>query len=127
MRVVAAVIRDNGEFLVCRRGANKELAGKWEFPGGKVEVEESDQAALVREIHEELRVAIVVEDFIVASSMPRGLGTIEMFTYFARLESSRPLNSSDHDRLEWLKKEELYGLDWADLDIPVVHSIRNLS
>ena len=124
MRVVAAVIRDEGYYLACRRGENLELAGKWEFPGGKVELGETDQEALAREISEELGVSVVVEEFITQTSMPRGLGSIEMFTYFARLEGSRPTRSSDHDRMDWLTPGELVSLDWAELDIPVVHAIR---
>jgi 8-oxo-dGTP diphosphatase len=124
MRVVAAVIRDEGKFLACRRGGNHELVGKWEFPGGKVELGETDQDALTREISEELGVSVVVEEFIFQSSVTRGLGSIEMFTYYARLEGARPSSSSDHDRLEWLTLDELGSLDWAELDIPVVHAIR---
>ena len=126
MRVVAAVIRDNGQIFICRRNPNKELAGKWEFPGGKVEPGETDQDALAREIKEELGVAIVVEDFIIESNMPRGLGSINMFTYFARLQGARPVSSTDHDLIEWVDDQELQFFDWADLDIPVIQSIRNL-
>ena len=54
MRVVAAIIESNGELLACRRASHKSLAGKWEFPGGKVEPGETEQQALVREIREEL-------------------------------------------------------------------------
>jgi 8-oxo-dGTP diphosphatase len=124
MRVVAAVIRDDGKLLACRRGGNHELAGKWEFPGGKVEHGETDQDALAREISEELGVAVIVEELIIQSSMARGLGSIEMFTYYARLVEGRPTGSSDHDRMEWLTPEELEPLDWAELDIPVVKAIR---
>jgi 8-oxo-dGTP diphosphatase len=127
MRVVAGVIRDQGRFLACRRGGNHELAGQWEFPGGKVEPGETDQQALAREISEELGVTIVVEDFITQSTLPRGLGSIEMFTYFARLEGLRPSSSSDHDLLEWVAVEELPFRTWAALDIPVVGTLLKLA
>lgn len=127
MKVVAAVIRDKGEFLACRRSRNHELAGKWEFPGGKVEENETDEIALAREILEELGIEVIVEEFITASSIPRGLGQIDMYTYFARLKASRPIHSTDHDEILWLKPTELSVLDWATLDIPVVHAISRLT
>lgn len=127
MRVVAAVIRDEDLYLACRRGGNHELAGKWEFPGGKVEANETDEGALVREISEELGIQVLVEDFIIQSTITRGLGEINMFTYFVRLTGDRPTQSSDHDRLEWLTAKELLRLDWAELDIPVITALQQLS
>lgn len=124
MRVVAAVIMDDGKVLACRRNASHELAGKWEFPGGKVELGETDQIALAREVEEELGVRIVVGDFIIESSMPRGLGRTEMFTYFAHLVGPRPVKSSDHDLMEWVAIEQLHSFNWADLDVPVVNALQ---
>jgi 8-oxo-dGTP diphosphatase len=120
MRVVAGVIVDRGEILACRRGPNTELSGKWEFPGGKVETNETDQDALVRELEEELAVQISVGHLIAETSQFRGLGKITMFTYFCELVGPRPIQSSDHDQLLWLHLDELRTLDWAGLDIPVV-------
>ena len=124
MRVVAAVIRNDGQVLACRRGGNHELAGMWEFPGGKVEPGETDQLALAREIQEELGIAIVVDEFIIQSSMPRGLGSIEMFTYYARLVGALPTISADHDSMEWSDIDNLHTYDWAPLDIPVVKALQ---
>ncbi len=61
--VAAALINDNNEVLLAQRPAGKRLAGKWEFPGGKVEAEESPEAALVRELHEELGIEIEPERY----------------------------------------------------------------
>jgi 8-oxo-dGTP diphosphatase len=120
MRVVAGVIVDRGEVLACRRGPFTELSGKWEFPGGKVETNETDHDALVREIEEELSAQISVGNLIAETSQLRGLGKITMFTYFCELLGPRPIQSSDHDQLLWLPIGELRTLDWAELDIPVV-------
>lgn len=127
LKVVAAVIRDNGHYLACRRSGNHELAGKWEFPGGKVEDNETDEIALTREIFEELGIEVIVEEFITKSSIPRGLGQIDMSTYFARLKTGRPSQSTDHDQLVWFTSKELSDLDWAQLDIPVVQAIQRLT
>jgi 8-oxo-dGTP diphosphatase len=123
MRVVAAIIESNGELLACRRAAHKNLAGKWEFPGGKVEAGETDETALAREILEELGTSVTVETLVETTfSSTNGL-SIEMASYRCRLISERPTQSSDHDKLLWLTLEELQTLDWAELDIPVVEKL----
>lgn len=126
MRVVAAVIRDHERLLACRRAPHKSLAGKWEFPGGKVEPLESDEGALAREIQEELGVGIIVEEFLIETSQYHGEKLIEMFTYLATLGAERPTQSSDHDQMKWLSLNELSQYDWAELDIPVIERLQEL-
>ena len=121
MLVVAAVIRHQGLVLACRRAGHKSLAGKWEFPGGKVESGETDEVALKREILEELQIEIEVGP-LVTRSRSQSSG-IEMHSYFASLKSGFPMASSDHDELRWLKVEELSGLEWPELDIPVLEAL----
>ena len=123
MRVVAAVIQDQDKVLVCRRAPHKSLAGKWEFPGGKVEAGESDPQALIREIHEELGSEISVGTFIVKSTLETSESSLEMHTYFAKLVSAPPTASSDHDELRWVQIDELPSLEWPVLDIPVVDAL----
>jgi 8-oxo-dGTP diphosphatase len=125
MRVVAAVISHKGEFLACRRAQHKSLAGFWEFPGGKVEADESDQQALARELKEELGIDVIVGNFICKSSSDVNGTTIEMFTYFCELRSEAPTSSSDHDKLAWVTRDELAALEWPPLDIPVVEALLN--
>jgi len=124
MRVVAAVIKHEGRFLACRRAEHKSLAGKWEFPGGKVEPDETDQNALKREILEELQVEIEV-GALVAISYSTTSG-IEMHSYFATLKDGAPVSSSDHDEFRWLKVEELPKLEWPELDLPVLRVLQTI-
>jgi len=124
MRVVAAVINHNDTLLACRRAAHKSLPGKWEFPGGKVEVGESDRDALVREIREELGVDISIGALIEISFEERLNLKIEMHTYSAQLVGEVPASSTDHDLLQWVAVSDLQKLDWAALDIPVVEKLQ---
>lgn len=124
MRVVAAVIRDQERFLACRRAPHKSLAGKWEFPGGKVERLETDEEALTREILEELGVEVSIQQFLIETSQKQGDGKIEMFSYLARLTSELPTHSSDHDQMKWLPLNELSFYDWAELDVPVIEKLQ---
>lgn len=126
MRVVAAVIQNQDAILVCRRAPHKSFPGKWEFPGGKVEANETDEQALAREIREELGVEITVGAFIVKSSSFGSDLSIEMHTYFANLISELPTTSSDHDELRWVTRNQLTELEWPPLDIPVVAALGRL-
>lgn len=123
MRVVAAVIKAGDLYLACRRASHKSLAGKWEFPGGKVETSETDETALAREIREELGTEVTVEQLVETTFSSASGTSIEMASYLCRLISERPTQSSDHDKLLWLALEELQTLDWAELDIPVVEKL----
>jgi len=107
MRVVAAVIVMDSLVLVCRRAQHKSLSGFWEFPGGKVEQDETDSDALSRELHEELGILVKVGDLLTTSySKSNGL-EIEMHTYLCELTSDPPTSSSDHDQLIWVGTQEL--------------------
>jgi 8-oxo-dGTP diphosphatase len=123
MRVVAAVIVNEGLYLACRRAAHKSLSGFWEFPGGKVESGESDEEALARELEEELGIQVEVGGFICKSTSIASGSQIEMFTYLCTLKSLPPTSSSDHDELRWAQIGELASLEWPVLDIPVLDAL----
>jgi 8-oxo-dGTP diphosphatase len=120
LRVVAAVLVDGGRVLACRRAPGRASAGKWEFPGGKVDPDESPEAALAREIEEELGVAVEVGALLHRASTPVGGLVIDLACYSARPAGELPTTSTDHDELRWLLPEELGALGWAAPDIPAV-------
>ena len=97
MHVVAAIIQESGRFLLARRAPHRPDAGFWEFPGGKVSPEESPQAALARELHEELSVEALVGPLFLEWRED------ERFFqgYLAQILSGQP-QLSDHDELRWL-------------------------
>lgn len=123
VHVVAAIIHDAGLVLACRRAPHKTAAGQWEFPGGKVEPDESPEAALAREIREELSVEVVVGALVDRSTTVVGEIDIDLACYDARLVGPRPTASTDHDRLEWRRPAELHDLDWAEPDLPAVRRV----
>jgi 8-oxo-dGTP diphosphatase len=120
LHVVAAVIEDDGRVLVCRRRAGKADAGKWEFPGGKIEPGETPSEALVREIREELDLSIEVRGELTTDDTEVGERMIRLTCLTVTLASARPTTSTDHDALVWAARDELPGFDWAAPDLPAV-------
>jgi 8-oxo-dGTP diphosphatase len=116
VRVVAAVIERDGRLLACRRAPGKDAAGRWEFPGGKVEPGEEPEDALAREIQEELGVRIHVGTLLDRTVT----GRVDLACYAATLVDAVPADSTDHDALRWLAPARLRELEWADADLAVV-------
>jgi 8-oxo-dGTP diphosphatase len=122
--VVAAVIERDGLFLAARRTEPPELAGLWEFPGGKVEPGEDEAAALVRECREELGVEVAVgakvgPDYLTPS------GTMLVRTYRATLVGGEPAPIESHDELRWLAAAtpQVRALPWLDGDYLILDSL----
>ncbi len=119
--VVAAVIERDGRILVAQRHSGLH-AGKWEFPGGKVEPGESPEAALRREIDEEFGVEISVGDRLVEVPFSVAGSSYLLVAYAARHRSGeyRPV---DHHRIDWLAPDRLADLDLAPADVPVAAAV----
>lgn len=121
--VTAAIIIDNGKILIAQRADNQKLAGKWEFPGGKVEPGETPKECLVREIREELGIAIEAEEFFAESIYRYETGTIKLIAYKARwLDGEYKL--SVHSQIKWVGPNELDRYDFAPADIPIIRKIK---
>ena len=130
--VAAAAIVDDLErpraLLAARRSAPKSLTGRWEFPGGKVEEGESDEAALHREIREELGVDVRLGEQIHG---PDGedwpiLYGHRMRVWLAQIEAGIPEPLADHDDLRWLTHSDLHEVPWLEPDLPIVTAIHQI-
>ena len=120
IEVVAAVIFDSdNKILIARRGPFKSFAGKWEFPGGKVEVGESHQVALQRELLEEMNISTKVKTFIGTNNHQYDSFIINLHAYFTEYISGE-MKLTDHDLVEWVRFEDLGKYDFADADIPLL-------
>jgi len=126
IEVVAAVIFREGKVLCVQRAEHEKeyVSLKWEFPGGKVEVGERREEALVREIREELDVDIEVSQFLmtVEHTYPDFHLTMHVFT--CSLPEGEEVVLNEHVDMKWLATEELSTLDWAAADVPVVANLR---
>lgn len=122
-RVVAAVLVDGDRVLVARRPAHKRQGGLWELPGGKVDPGESDAAALVRELREELDVDVAPSAQLAVSRHTYEHGTIELVAVACSLRSGTP-RAVEHAELRWARADELDALDWAPADVPLLGAVR---
>ena len=126
IKVVAAVISDSLEnpkkFLATARGYG-EFKGKWEFPGGKIEVGETSQQALVREIQEELNVKIKVCDLIDTVEFDYPKFHLSMKCFLCVIVDGEIIFKEAEDA-KWLDKNELYSVDWLPADRIIVEKLK---
>lgn len=130
--VVGAAIVDDlirpTTLLSGRRTGPPELAGWWELPGGKVEPGEPPQAALHREIREELGVQIELGALVegpTAAGWPLG-GEYVMQVWLARITVGQARTMQDHDELRILRRSELYAVTWIPADLPIIVAVGEL-
>lgn len=124
LEVVGAVIVRNGLVLCTQRGTGA-LAGKWEFPGGKVEGDEVPRVALAREILEELNCHVSVGDEVTSTTHEYEFAVVSLTTYYCELAEGLP-ELSEHEAMAWLLPGEFHTVEWAPADIPAVELIQNM-
>jgi 8-oxo-dGTP diphosphatase len=117
--IVAAVIVMAGRVLACERSAPPEVAGRWEFPGGKVEPGESDQQALARECAEELGVRVEV-GARVGPDVPLAHGRAVLRVFAVALLNGDVPRALEHTAMRWLGPGELMSVPWLPADEPIV-------
>lgn len=127
--VVAGAIVDDltspTKLLAARRTAPADLAGRWELPGGKVERGEAFEAALSRELAEELGVKVQVGSVVPATGGGRWplRPAYEMVVYWATISAGDPVPLEDHDALVWVDASEALSLDWLPTNRPIVEQL----
>lgn len=124
--VVAGVFQRGHEFLLFQRLDKGIAPGKWEFPGGKLEENESEKIALQRELLEELSIHVEVGEFIAESFWQSGDRTIHLKAYYVIGETSK-IQLVDHQNLQWVAQSELLKFDLAPADIPIVEVLQRSS
>lgn len=130
IEVVAAVIVKDESILATQRGYG-EFKGKWEFPGGKIQDNETKEEALIREIKEELNADINVEKYLTTVEYDYPNFHLIMCTYICSLNNNVEFvyhNSGEleHENMVWLDEEDLDLLDWLPADIEIINAYRKV-
>jgi 8-oxo-dGTP diphosphatase len=119
--VAAALVDRDGRVLLQQRPAGRQMAGLWEFPGGKIEPGERPEAALIRELREEL--GIETEEACLApatfASAPLGDRHLLLLLYICRKWQGNP-EPIDAAALKWVRPNQMFGLAMPPADIPLI-------
>lgn len=119
IKVTCAIIEKNGKILIAQRANGKHLAGFWEFPGGKLEPDETPKACLIREIKEELNLDVEPFEALPAFQHQYSNKTIELLPFRCKLIGGQ-LKLADHSAIEWMELEKLPEMKLAPADVPVL-------
>ena len=122
IRVVAAIIIEKGTVLATQRGYG-EFKDGWEFPGGKIELGEIPEAAIVREIKEELDTEIEVVKLLDTVEYDYPQFHLSMDCFICKIKSG-DLVLKEHEAAKWLTKENLDSVDWLPADLSLIEKIR---
>lgn len=119
IQVTAAIITDLDKFLIAKRASHKHLGGYWEFPGGKVELNESPEDCLAREIKEELNLDIIVNEFFTEVQHDYGSISINLKAYVCTVLSGT-IYLHDHEEVKWVTSHDFHCYDFAPADLPII-------
>ena len=124
VKVVSAIIINNKQILATQRGYG-EFKDGWEFPGGKIELGETPQEALEREIKEELDTEIEVGDYLQTVEYDYPSFHLSMYCFFCTIKSGE-LVLKEHEAAKWLTVENLDSGDWLPADKRLIEQIKNI-
>ena len=120
--VTAAILKDKDKILIARRKKGKHLEFKWEFPGGKVEENETESEALTRELREEFSIDVLVKNFVAESFYAYDHISINLRAYLTEIVAGK-IQLADHDEVKWVNLNELNSFNFAPADLPIVKKI----
>lgn len=130
IHVVAAIIfritEDNTKQVLATQRGYGEFAGGWEFPGGKIEPNETPENALVREIQEELDAKIVVKKHIHTIEYDYPNFHLSMECFACEIEENQEITLLEHENAKWLDKSNLYSVNWLPADVDVLNIIEEM-
>jgi 8-oxo-dGTP diphosphatase len=123
VKVTAAILEKDGRIIIAQRKSTDHLAGKWEFPGGKIETGESPEACLARELNEEFHIDVSIGEYLGSILHHYDHISIELMAYRTFWDGGK-INSTDHKDYKWVTIDELEQYDFAPADQPFVEKLR---
>jgi len=125
--VAAALTNDNGEILLQKRPIGGQMGGLWEFPGGKVDLGESPESALVRELEEELGIIVAAQDLVpeTFASAPLGDRNLVLLLYRCAKWTGTPTAIYASD-IRWVLAKDMADLPMPPADYPLVRKLQGI-
>ncbi len=117
--VVCAIIEQAGKFLITQRPASHQLAGKWEFPGGKIINGESAIEALEREIQEELNLKIKIHTPLTPIDHSYSNFSLTLIPYRCTITRGTP-QLTEHEQLAWVTDDSVTNYELSEADVPIL-------
>ena len=121
-RIIAAVIQKGNTFLIAQRGKKDSNFEKWEFPGGKVEQNETDHQCLQRELFEELGIVAEIGDYLCSIQFTHNNQSMEMIAYFVPAFNGT-ITLHEHLAIEWVTPDVMHKFDFPEPDLPIVEAL----
>lgn len=122
--VTAAVLREGDRYFIARRAPGERLAGFWEFPGGKVDPGESPEAAMARELREELCIDATVGELLADVTHDLDGPRPVRLLFYAIERYTGTIRLQDHDDARWVSAAEMASYEFAPADRPFVAQLR---
>lgn len=123
VKVTAAILVKDNKIIIAKRGPDDRLAHKWEFPGGKVEIHETPEQCLKREMKEEFDIDVSVGEYLGSSIYHYDHISIELLAYRTYWENGE-IDLKDHDDFKWISLEKLAEFDFAPADLFFVEKLQ---
>ncbi|MEA1946676.1 MAG: (deoxy)nucleoside triphosphate pyrophosphohydrolase [Thermodesulfobacteriota bacterium] len=123
-RVTAAILINDEKIIIAKRKSTGKLPNKWEFPGGKIEINETPEQCLKREMKEEFDIDVSVGEYLGSSVYHYDHISIELLAYRTYWEGGE-IDLKDHDDFKWISLEQLAEYDFAPADLVFVEKLQN--
>ncbi|MGG0821425.1 8-oxo-dGTP diphosphatase MutT [Paenibacillus turicensis] len=122
IKVIAGVIMHEDKVLITRRAPKEKMAGGWEFPGGKIELNETPQECLIRELREELNITVSVGEFCTEVNHNYDDIIINLVAYYSTIVAGE-IMMTVHDKYKWVRVADLLQYDLLPADVPIAKKI----
>ena len=123
IRVTAAIMIEDDRVFIAQRHPDDFMGGKWEFPGGKIDPDETPQACLQRELHEELGILTDVHDMFAMSQHTYPNRMVEILAYTVTIREGQ-ITLHEHSDARWVAIQELHEYDMCEADLPFVEKLQ---
>ena len=125
LKVSCAIIIQDGKILIVQNNSDSDHPFQWEFPGGKINFEESSEECIKREIWEELEVKVKIYEKLFSVEFDYGFKQIELIPFLCSIKKGE-IKLNEHNELKWIDIEELDEIDFSGADKKLIQQKQNL-